>query len=241
MSQPTKKKLITFKSDLQDEGIVALVEEREKIDEGTYGNIFIVMVQVRNHVRRFVLKKFKIRDSIDDPQRDSIDALANYQALKSAGLKVFPTYRISENKDSILMTCGNSDDWTCIGSNANTCRLSYFEEDDIDEITNLDELIGELSTQAEKAAKAGLQVFSPIYFFLVHKKDKGRLDFVLGDLDAIEHNTFLNFWKLWEWNVNAALFALKQFMEINLKAAGKEDHLERIKKAKQETLEKIRH
>jgi hypothetical protein len=144
------------------------------------------------------------------------DALRNYQLAKRAGLKVFSTYRLSEDRTSILMTNGNLGGHFCFGSNIHSPRALKVMGRKIPAIDNLDELISGLVAEAQKAAEHQLQLHHDTYFFLVNRENPRRADFVDGDMDNVEEFPTECVKYLLATNLYNALHALKNFVANNV-------------------------
>src|SRR3989338_1172027 len=93
---------------------------------GAYGEISQVIVRVGNVDRTFVLKEFKDRGK--SAELFARRAFETHTKLKQAKLKVFPTYRLSEDGRSILMTSGHSEEFICLGTNKGSRSLKDFPE-----------------------------------------------------------------------------------------------------------------
>ena len=109
-------------------------------------------------------------------------AFKNYSLAKKAGLKIFPTFRVSENKKNILMTTGFSNGQICVGSN-NDITVTELGRPLICEIQNVDKFLSDFFNEHLKAAKHGIRFWIDVFFFILSRNEPTKIDFVVGDLD----------------------------------------------------------
>ncbi|MFA5954352.1 MAG: hypothetical protein WC817_02335 [Patescibacteria group bacterium] len=155
------------------------INEVRGLGSGTFGWVREAVVSKGNVKRTMALKHFfKGREQAQS-------AFDNYKLAKKAGLKVFTTYRISKEGDAILMTNGNDKETVCLSLSPKEDRPKALDGESIEKIENFDELLQNLYQEAEKATKNGLYFNGDEIFFLVDKKTKTKVSFVLGDMDGI--------------------------------------------------------
>lgn len=223
----------------EQKGSVSNVEilDEKRLAGGQRGTVFTVKVKIENRERIMILKRFQPGMNRWTRKEETANdraqaAFKNYGLAKSLGLKVFSTYRISEKGESILMTNGDMEDWWCIGTNDESPDLIEKGVGKIEEISNFDSLIEEMYKDVSKAVEAEQLVLYDTYMFLVNKKDRSRVDFVLGDLDnlipAKESGRELEKGKIFEINWRAVLDALKTFIERNLSESKNNYFVEKI-------------
>lgn len=157
---------------------VRIVDE-EYIRSGIYGMIYRTDTLVSGRPRRFVIKKFK--KTLLSAQGNAERAFANYQRAKDAGLKVFATYRLGEDRKSILMTDGSGDSTVCLSNNITLPELGLSKIRD--EALPLD-LVDGIIANAKKASEQKILIPNDAYFFLYDRQAECT-DFVLGDLDTL--------------------------------------------------------
>ncbi|MBI3888718.1 hypothetical protein HY311_02910 [Candidatus Nomurabacteria bacterium] len=180
---------ISFRKNTGKETIVKIISEIP-IAEGSFGKIFDTVIEKGGHQKRFIVKKY-FNYTPDLPKynymvKESTQrAFHNYILAKNAGLKVFPTFRISEDGESILMTTGFSENQTCVGSNGGL-NLSTLEQLPIEEIENLDKFLTDFFAEGLKAAQKGIDVFRDVFFFILSNDVPTKIDFVIGDLDNLK-------------------------------------------------------
>ncbi len=172
----------------QGESTAIKILEEKKIGEGHWSSVYEVIALVGGHRRkRFVIKKIKPITS-DRDMTNVADIFENamkmYQKAKEAGLRVFPTYRASKARNSILMTAGHSEEWICIGTNSGSSKLEDFGEQPLDSSSNLESFIRAYFDELLLAGQKGIRVPSDSYFFFINTKDK-KIDFRLGDTDSL--------------------------------------------------------
>jgi len=192
------------------------IEEGSELGSGRYGYVREVVVRKGDREHTMALKHFfKGREQAQG-------ALDNYKLAKKAGLKVFTTYRISKEGDSILMTNGNSEETACLEIGWKEDRLEKIGGTPIEEIDNFDELLENLYQEAEKATENGLYFNGDEYFFLVDKETKTEVDFVLGDLDGISTD-LMRYKDVKHDNVSeirtSLIFFLKQYLSPEVKSS----------------------
>ena len=176
----------SFKKNTGKETKVQVISEI-RIAGGTFGEIFDTVVEIGGHRKRFIVKKYRENNlPVGKPiaTKNAHSAFENYSLAKEAGLKVFPTFRISEDEKDILMTTGFLKDQICIGSN-NAKDVTKFDKPLIREISNTDEFLSNIFAEYIKAAKNNIYLPSDILFFVLNRDEPTNLDFVLGDLDNL--------------------------------------------------------
>ena len=98
------------------------------------------------------------RMCITDAEDNKI-CMENYQTMKNAGLKVFPTYRLGADGRSILMTSGNLGSKICAGIDSNGSLPARGEQ----KLAEVDGQIGKLAEaafqQARLAADKDVEIF----------------------------------------------------------------------------------
>jgi len=160
-------------------------DQQRQIGDGTFATAYSVVVEQGHHQKRMVIKRYDGRHG-EPAEVDAQRAIEHYQNLRAAGIKVFTTFRLSQDHKSILMTSGHSADWVCVGTNDGTEQVSDFPElghNIIDRITNFPELANNLLSDVKKATIAGLFIGSDALFMLINRADPTQLDYVFGDLD----------------------------------------------------------
>ena len=194
---------------------------KRRIGSGIFGTAFQTEVMVGCHARKLVIKRFKTIDRrgiVTTAKENAAKAMANYAAAKKAGLKVFPTYRLSEDGESIVMTNGNIGSTICI-SNEHSSHLPNIGEPKIQLRGDAacTSLIDSVFDQALLAANHDISIHSDAFFFL-YDKTTGGIDFVIGDLDNVDRrklppneSRLLN-------NLYGAEMALISFMNGNVEA-----------------------
>lgn len=158
-----------------------LINKNLNESSGGFGVVYAVDVQIPGDDKKypFVLKEFHGAGT-ESAKKDARAALLNHRLAKQAGLKVWNTYRISENEDSILMTSGNAEEWQIIGDFS---RLSAEQHSELLQIKNFTEFLQGYYQEAVRAAKQGIIIASDVPFFRVQNN---KIDFILGDLDQLE-------------------------------------------------------
>lgn len=163
--------------------------QQQQIGEGTFATAHSVIVEQgegeQRRQKRMVVKRYDGRHG-EPPEENAEQAVQHYENLRAAGVRVFTTYRLSDDHKSILMTSGHSADWVCIGTNAGTENLSSFPElgrNKLPAISEFPKLVGQIMADTRKATQAGLFIGSDALFMMVNRTDPTKLDYVFGDLD----------------------------------------------------------
>jgi hypothetical protein len=151
------------------------VSEKRSLGEGRYGQVYEVVLSKGDHDKVFTIKDY----SKNGEQARSLveQAYQNYLKAKEAGLKVFPTVRISDDKPQLLLTLGTTDDQTLISKD------SHIPWNKVGEIHNILRLISEVGDNVLKGSKAGMKMRRDVYFFVVQKSDPTEADFIVGDYE----------------------------------------------------------
>jgi len=199
-----------------------------KIGGGQFGEIFEAEAKIGTKNRNFVIKKFKDVPGIGDaPSRSAEEVAAvafeNYGYAKKSGLKVFPTYRLGEDKKSILMTNANLGEQVCIGLNDDSPRLKDFGMNKLDYIANANDCAELLMNQVRKATQAGISLRNDSFLFLVDKRNPEVLDFVIGDLDNVMRSKQEQK-KLLQSNIMHAFTALDLFIRRSVVADRRQEY-----------------
>lgn len=166
---------------------VKILEENIISEGTTFGEIYETLVDVGGRKKKFIIKKYQGKDSTSSGEfavQFAKEAFENYSYAKKAGLKVFPTFRLSQDKKNILMTNGNLENQICIGAN-HYKNITDFERPLIKNIDNLDNFLKEYFEEGFKINGNNFQFHHDVPFFLISKTEPIKLDFVLGDLDNL--------------------------------------------------------
>lgn len=198
------------------------------IGSGHFGDAYAVNAIVgdggREHSKLLVLKRYREQlGQAGSAKRNAWRAVENYSRAKEIGLQVFPTFRLLEDEQRILMTSGHSPEWICLGSNEGSDAVRHFEQygrDTIDDELSFIELVPRLFEQAEIASQHGITLDADGIFFLVNAKGKG-LDFVVGDYDMLGQGDMAN--HQLQLNLAYMYVALNTFLKKNF-----DDHSSRL-------------
>ncbi|EKD86898.1 MAG: hypothetical protein ACD_37C00108G0001, partial [uncultured bacterium] len=194
------------------------IEEGDLLGYGYHGMVLGAEITVGKHKINLAIKKFRDTENeglVLSSQQNAQNAMENYRAAKTAGLKVLPTYRLSEDGTSILMTNGN------LGS-----RRCYSYDDVLSvearavlgrSLLDYSELIDGMFSQATLASGSNIALLRDAFFFIVDEKS-GDIDFVIGDLDRVATiGEGPNMKQIYEsHNALTVKWALRNFLENNL-------------------------
>lgn len=214
---------IPYRNNTEGESTRIKIISEEEFSGGEFGDIFSAVVNIDNKSKKyiFIIKKFKDSSGVYTPfstvkiaEERAENAFRNYKIAKEAGLKVFSTYRLGDDKKSILMTNGNTTEWICLGTNERSPSLETYGITKMSEIPNFHLLIQYMISEIKKATENGILLYKDCYIFFLNKKT-GEVDFVLGDLDQLSKNEMSKD-KLFENNIEYGLEALKVFLSRNV-------------------------
>lgn len=187
--------------------------EDEAASSGYFGSVYAVDVQFpgrRGKTYPMALKEFTNPDSAA-AQAAADNAVQRYLLGKRAGLKVWNTYRLGADGNSILMTTTNPEECKVVGSSN---VLSKREREAFLPIQNFRKMLTEYYDQAIKGAAAGLLIHGDVPMFLVNGN---QLDFVCADYDRLDP-TDMNSSDLQRENLHYLHGALYTFLNNNLGA-----------------------
>jgi hypothetical protein len=185
---------------------VTILGEKE-IGKGEFGVAYDAEVQIGSRKRHFVIKRYNTPSSA---QKEAARAVENWRRAKTAKLKVFPTYRLGEDGESILMTSANLDSQLCIGnmslagSGQEKLKVSHAQG------TNL---IEQVFSQAMLASEQNIRFANDSLFFLVNK-ETNDLDFVIADMDNVSKFDDLTINPI-KYNLSQATIVLMWFFGNN--------------------------
>jgi hypothetical protein len=164
------------------------IHDKRKLVEGGLSTVSLVTAETEGGATgSFVLKEYDGPRAGSRGQEYAEIAFSNYSAAKKRGLRVFPTFRLAEDKKSILMTTGHTSEWLCVSRNyAHDTSVETFGEQLLERIDGMQDLAEKIFQEAVLAARVDIRIYADAYFFLVNMKNKGQIDFVLGDFDHIE-------------------------------------------------------
>jgi hypothetical protein len=182
------------------------IQQGVPIGRGSFGTVYEAVVTIGNHSRTMVLKKFR-ENEVGTAEENALRAFRNYSRAKEAGLKVFPTYRLGEDQESILMSDGRSGVWFCAAGNNETQPYR------ISTLTNLEQVVEQLTEQSILAAAADLNLREDMLFFTVQRDSKSHLDFYFGDLDLLIRSAGRNRYSTQSENLVKIQEALENFIE----------------------------
>ena len=184
------------------------IARSEYESRGAYGTVYSVDVRMEwaKKTYPFALKEFH-------PQKTEAtqEALKNHRHAKLAGLKVWNTYRISEDGTSILMTDGDTDDWEILGQKT---TLSKEKRDTTLPFENFEVFLAEYYSQAQKAAQHGIGIAGDVPFLKIRGHN---IDFVLGDVDLLNPSFALHYTEpmIQNQNIQNLHTVLVYFLERN--------------------------
>lgn len=140
------------------------------------------------HHKQMVVKEYRPKDGHPGIERQLAQrALHNYSLAKAAGLRVFPTFRLSPEGNSILMTLANTEAWICVGTNEGSDSVQAVADTELAVEPNeqLETFINQVLDQAGLAQRAGLSLDADMIFILVDRANRNKIDYVFGDMDMI--------------------------------------------------------
>lgn len=151
------------------------VIEKRPLGEGKYGEVYQVTVTKDGIAMDFAIKDYSKNEY--DARKLTEQAYDHYLKAKEAGLKVFPTVRISSDKPQLLLTLGTTADQTLISKD------SHVTWDKVNTLSNMKELVSGIGMNVLKGSRAGMKMRRDIYFFLVNNVEPTKADFLIGDYE----------------------------------------------------------
>jgi hypothetical protein len=186
---------------------------KRQIAQGHYGVIYETDLIIDGRKHAFAEKLFK-NNEYGTAEENAQRAFENYRMAQEAGLRVLPTYRLSADQKSILMTAYFGD-WACVAGNANP-TLEELGTPRMKSIDNFSALLKTLFDEALKAAQHRIQFGNDLFLFLVNKQNPNSLDFLSGDVDQILTNVDEDEKTILAFNLEGIKVALKSFLEFNV-------------------------
>jgi hypothetical protein len=201
-----------IKKTAKEESVFVPDQTTEKgfLGKGASGGIVKeIEIKKGSHIKNFAVKDFShLKTNYSTPIRIVKREYDSYLVSKEAGLKVFPTFRISEDNLKLLMTLGNTKDFLLIGKD------SDIEFNKVEEISNLKEVISSIKENIQKAVKAFIELSWDSYFFIINKNNPTQVDFITGDFGGIDKDEKVPSETLLELNMVQAQVALDQFIML---------------------------
>jgi hypothetical protein len=168
------------------------VERKRRIGGGHFGDVYLADVHFQQasqeRRRQMIVKEYRPNPAKPGMEHKLAErAIRNHQLAKEAGLKVFPTFRLSAEGNSILMTLADTERWICVGTNEGSDSLremagGEFAAKPDDE---MERFINQVLDQAQLAKQSALSLDSDMIFMLVDRAERKKMDYVLGDMDMI--------------------------------------------------------
>lgn len=187
---------------------VAVDINRGRIGYGGFGTVYNADVLISNRRGNFAIKKY--RDGLNSAEYNAQRAFRNYEMAKKAGLKVFPTYRLSDDKTHILMTNGRRGNTVCLG-HTNPLESQGFPVVPDSNTQSYEVMIKGVLQNVQRATDQGIFVPADAYLFLLDTLTYHG-DFVIGDLDGVSESQSE---RLRMINLNNASYSLQTFFEYN--------------------------
>ncbi|PIR04200.1 MAG: hypothetical protein COV59_03385 [Candidatus Magasanikbacteria bacterium CG11_big_fil_rev_8_21_14_0_20_39_34] len=178
----------------------------ENESRGAYGIVYSVDVQLEGSEKTY---PFALKEFHDYKKDETKNALENHRRAKHAGLKVWNTYRISEDGSSILMSTGDVKGWEILGQKT---ILSKEKRETTLPFENFQNFLSEYYSQAQKAAEHNIAIAGDVPFLKIREHE---LDFVLGDMDLLEPSSQTNQLTIQRQNVQNLHSTLVYFLEKN--------------------------
>ncbi len=233
MNNGFEKQNMSFKKHTGKEVRVSLVNT-SLLTNTHFGNIFYSNAEIGDRKRKFITKRYYDRKRAEK-------AFRNYSLAKKARLKVFPTFRIGEDKKSILMTTGFKENEICVGSNIRTgMDLDVLKLAKIEEIEDLelDTFLENFFNEGLKAAKSGLLLtLDDSAFFILSKNKPTKIDFVLGDLDNLKEATPGKY--IGMQNMRRIKEMLDEFRVFNISPSFSEKFLKKVEEYYKQAIENV--
>jgi len=138
------------------------------------------------------------------------NAFKNYALLKSAGLRVPPTYRLDKEKHEIVMTNYNTHGRVAL-SGGPLNQNEHDKDVGIETISNFEALISDLQDQGTKAAEHSILLNKDAFFMIVPKTaSEVEAQVVVGDLDNTIKDTAPSKEEIKSSNYNQIFYFLRE-------------------------------
>ncbi|MCL5011137.1 MAG: hypothetical protein M1127_02925 [Patescibacteria group bacterium] len=179
--------ILSYKKTDKSKGKAVKILRSKKISEGCFGDIFRVKSEISAEKSQKVKKRSFVVKSFDSLM-DAKNALEKLILLREAGLKTYPTYRLDDDKKSILMTNLSKKGQRVISTNTDSKDSQLIYRHQISEIENFDDLLKKMLEHAEMASKKKIFLPNDSYFFSLYKTTNPsakKMDFFIGDPDSV--------------------------------------------------------
>jgi hypothetical protein len=150
-------------------------------------------------------------------------AIANYALAKDAKLKLetssdkdnvgISLYKLSPNKKEIVMNDLELHGWKLLNKQ-NSDAKEVIDKIEID-LEKFKKLINDMLHQAIEATEKNIFLAEDCFFILTRKradKNTDEIDFVIGDFDSVEENSFYDAKYIKKTNISKTIFALKYIL-----------------------------
>ncbi len=212
----------------------------QRLGQGGYGTVSKISAGVGSKIRGFALKEYGGQHGT----REAWAAFSAYNALKKAGLKVLPTFRISEDRKKVLMTLHDPEKVYTVDGKPRYKGLDLVEppeEDKVHEIQNFDALIDNFFKQSVLAAEAGIGFeLDDIFHFTIDRETKTKVDFFVQDLDliALPMHTMSAAEKheILKKNLNSSKSSVDFFLATHVKGDKREEYIDIVNRKYQKLL-----
>lgn len=138
-------------------------------------------------------------------------ALENFELIKKITKKTYTTFRECENGCLILSNL-NDNDRVAVSSNNSSVAKDHFKENRIDTFIGFPQMASEIFDLQMDFAENYIEIWRSSYFFMLEKKSKSTIDFILGDIDKLsvwERGNSIDRENLFMINLTCAEFAMK--------------------------------
>ncbi len=210
--------------------------KKEIIGRGAFGTVYKAEIEKGPHRKSFAVKDYRLGSGITERmpeeqiKRFVLRAFSAYEEAKKAGLKVFPTVRISQDHYQLLMSLKENDNYSLL-SKGNADDL-FSDRDNkrmerVENITNIQELVADIESNLMKASERKIYLPWDSYFFVAEKSNPTHLDFVIGDYDYVADKDYrereYKRKEFFDMNINEAKISLKNLFSSYLKREKKEE------------------
>lgn len=211
------------------------INKKELLGEGTYAPVFKVDLKTGDHVKDFALKDYTNVNKENEKHNYNcaVEAFLNYQKAKKAGLKVFPTVRINEEKNKLLVTLGTNNEYQIVSKDS----TSNWKK--VKDIKNIENLISDMENNFLNATRSKINLSWDSIFFVFKKTNPECVDFVIGDYDGLlSFKKDKNFEYMFKINCEQLEYVLGFLLDIYLEDSSLEKYKGIVKKRLNQFIDK---
>lgn len=207
--------MISFKDIHNNEIEIDNIEKNYPLGRWKAAVVYEATVSIKDKVQSLAYKDhtaYPLR-MCSDPEK----AFDNYKKLKSLNLKTWKHFYLSEDRKKLLMDNWNTKEtimWTFFNDNSGIFT-DFFnkEENKLEKISNLDEIIENITKDLELCTNNNIWIPEDTYFYSIKKNHnwESNIEYIFWDFDNVKQNydwidlkekniqCFINSFREWLW------------------------------------------